>query len=196
MQIDTIAGRILLAAVTALLLWPSAALAADPSQQWQREHARKLNERFAELATAASKIEANRLESKIWALWNQSGCDEVDTLMWQAQLAMRQGQYQQAIELTGQVIGMSPNYPEGWNLRATVRFFMGDAAASAADIKRTLVLEPRHFGALAGMTTINMRAKKWRAAHETLKAALEVHPYLRDRSLLKTLEDRAKARRR
>ena len=106
---------------------------------------------------------------------------------------MRQGQHQQAIELTGRVIRLSPSYPEGWNLRATVSFFMGDAAASAADIRRTLALEPRHFGALAGMTTINMRAKKWHAALDTLKAALKVHPYLRDRTLVRMLEERAKA---
>ena len=183
-------------AAAALLLWPAVAHAAKADQQWQRDHARQLDERFAKLAAAATKLEANRLESQIWALWNQSGCDQVDALMWQAQLAMRQGQHQEAVELTGKVIRLSPDYPEGWNLRATVLFFMGDVAASSADIKRTLALEPRHFGALAGMTTINMRAKKWAAALRTLKAALKVHPFLRDRSLVRMLEQRARDGRR
>ena len=183
-------------AAAALLLWPAAAHASKADRQWQRDHARQLDERFAKLAAAATKLEANRLESQIWALWNQSGCDQVDALMWQAQLAMRQGQHQEAVELTGKVIRLSPDYPEGWNLRATVLFFMGDMAASSADIKRTLALEPRHFGALAGMTTINMRAKKWAAALRTLKAALKVHPFLRDRSLVRMLEQRARDGRR
>lgn len=196
MRFDTFPGRILLAAIAILLQVPTGARAADPSQQWQRDHAHNLDERFAKLAAAGSKVEANRLESQIWALWNQSGCDEVDALMWQAQLAMRQGQYRQAIALTGRVIRLLPSYPEGWNLRATVRFFMGDMAASAADIKRTLSIEPRHFGALAGMTTINMRAQKWSAALATLRAALKIHPHLRDRSLVKMLEDRANAKQR
>ena len=161
---------------------------------WKRDHARKLDKRFAELAAAASKVEANNLESRIWALWQQSGCDDVDSLIWQAQLAIQQGQHKHAIKIAGRAIRLSPHHAEAWNLRATALFFIGDHTRSAADIAQTLMLEPRHFGALAGMTTINMRAKKWRAALKTLKAALKIHPYLRDRRLVTTLEQRAKSK--
>ena len=192
MRIEIIAYRILLGALLVCLSLPTPARACDAEPAWKRDHARKLDERFAKLATAASKDVANKLESQIWALWQQSGCDDVDSLMWQAQLAIQQGQHKHAIDIAGRVIRLSPGYAEAWNLRATALFFLGDHTRSAADIAQTLTLEPRHFGALAGMTTINMRARKWGAALETLKAALKIHPHLRDRTLVTTLEQRAR----
>ena len=191
MRLDVIIGRLLLGAMLAVLHLSTAAHAVDADTNWKREHARDLDARFAQLSAARSKVEANRLESQIWTLWNQSGCEKVDALMLQAQLALRQGQHKHAIDLTSEVIELLPRYPEGWNLRATVLFFMGDGARSAADIAKTLELEPRHFGALAGLTTINMRAKNWPAAYRSLQAAMKVHPYLRDGSLLAELKQRA-----
>ena len=194
MRIETIAYRVLLGALLVCLSLLTPARACDAGSAWKRDHARKLDERFAELATAASKEVANKLESQIWALWQQSGCDGVDSLMWQAQLAIQQGQHKHAIEIAGRAIRLSPRHAEAWNLRATAYFFMGEHGRSAADITQTLTLEPRHFGALAGMTTIYMRARKWGAALSTLKAALQIHPHLRDRTLVTTLEQRAKSK--
>ena len=168
-------GAILLLAQFALL-----DALGDEGKQWQLQHARKLNEKLTALAAARTEAEANRLASQVWSLWLQSGRDDVDALMWQARRALRQGQYQHAIGILDQALRLSPRYSEAWNLRATVLFYMGKDEESAADIERTLALEPRHFGALSGLMMIHMRAKNWAAALRSLRAALKVHPYLHD----------------
>ena len=193
MRIETFVFQFVLGVVLSVVLSSGTAHAVEANEKWRRDQARQLDKRFAELAAARTKAEANQLESQIWALWYQSGCDDVDSLLWQTQLALGQGQHNHAVGLADRLVRMAPRHAEAWNMRATVRFFMGDHAGSTADIARTLRLEPRHFGALAGMTSINMQAKNWRAALKALRKALEIHPFLQDRSLLKELEARVRA---
>jgi hypothetical protein len=45
-------------------------------------------------------------------------------------------------------------------------------------VKRTLALEPRHFGALSGLGLINMALKRPGDALVAFEAALAVHPQM------------------
>jgi len=59
------------------------------------------------------------------------------------------------------------------------------------DIKRTLALEPRHFGALAELGAIYMRLEDFEAAKSALLKALEINPHLAaTRRNLETVERR------
>ena len=62
------------------------------------------------------------------------------------------------------IIELAPDYVEGWNQRATVLFMLGRDTESVRDIQQVLRIEPRHFGALAGLGLIHMRASNWQAA--------------------------------
>ena len=53
--------------------------------------------------------------------------------------------------LCSTVIELAPEFAEGWNRRATVRYLATDIDGSIADVNATLDLEPRHFGALSGL---------------------------------------------
>ena len=52
---------------------------------------------------------------------------------------------------------------------------MGDFDASVADIRRTLTLEPRHFGALSGMGLIYDAIGNPAAAVKVWEKTLEIH---------------------
>ena len=52
--------------------------------------------------------------------------------------------------------GAGPRLGRGWNKRATVLYLLGEHDRSLADIERVLALEPRHFGALAGIGLIRI----------------------------------------
>jgi tetratricopeptide (TPR) repeat protein len=75
---------------------------------------------------------------------------------------------------------MKPDYAEGWNRRATLHFMMNDYGRSMADIQKTLTLEPRHFGAMAGMAAILKDTGRKEAALQAFERVLTVYPMMRE----------------
>ena len=191
--------RVLLV-LAVLVLFPIAAAPAGaqfgvaPVESSKQKNAAELDKLFDSLRRSSSEDEAKQLAKQIWSLWYESGNDDVDLMMRQARQSFTRGQHKAAIARIDEALRLKPRYAEAWNLRATIHFYMGNDEASVADIERTLALEPRHFGALAGLMMINMRAENWSAALKSLQAALKVHPFLNERSLLPRLEELAKGR--
>ena len=106
--------------------------------------------------------------------------------MHQPQQAMSRRQvydFNGAIEMLNRVIERAPDYPEAWNQRATVYFFQQEYEKSLEDVARTLELEPRHFGALAGRALIRLSQFKPALARQNVIEALKIHPYLPERKL-------------
>ena len=79
-----------------------------------------------------------------------------------------------------QVIEKAPEFAEGWNKRATVYYLMGEYNHSIRDIRQTLLLEPRHFGAMAGFAWILLYQRDFEMAEYALRKALSVNPFLID----------------
>lgn len=67
-------------------------------------------------------------------------------------------------------------FSEGWNRRATVRFYQRDYDGSLADIEQTLRLEPRHFGAIWGLGMILGLRKDYEGAIVAFEKLLEIKP--------------------
>jgi tetratricopeptide (TPR) repeat protein len=83
-----------------------------------------------------------------------------------------------AADIYDAIIKRDPEFAEGWNRRATLRFMTGDYDGSVADIQKVLALEPRHFGALAGLGMIYMAVDEPEGALRAFEAALAIHPHL------------------
>ncbi|MGI9354475.1 MAG: tetratricopeptide repeat protein, partial [Rhizobiaceae bacterium] len=96
-----------------------------------------------------------------------------------ARAATGRKSYGKALDLLDQVVTMRPNYAEGFNQRATLHFMMKNYSKSIADIERTLALEPRHFGALAGLANILEQLGEKKRAMETWYRALAVYPTMK-----------------
>ena len=77
-----------------------------------------------------------------------------------------------------QLIRVAPEFAEGWNKRATVRFLAKDYPGSIADCRETLARNPNHFGALSGQGLCHMALKQYKEAAELFRRALAVHPRL------------------
>ena len=69
---------------------------------------------------------------------------------------MNKFQYKKSIYFFSKIIEKNPNFAEAWNKRATVYYLLGNYEESISDIRQTLRLEPRHFGALDGLGLIFM----------------------------------------
>ncbi len=131
---------------------------------------------FEQLKKADSNNEARAIESRIWAAWLEAPDDNAESLMSQISAAMSVGQYQLALRLCDQLVDSRPDYAEAWNKRATVQYLLGSHGYSVADIKETLVREPRHFGALSGLGLIFMASGNYAAAVDAFEAVLALSP--------------------
>ena len=87
-------------------------------------------------------------------------------------------EYARASQLLDQLVEHAPNFAEAWNQRAIVFFLDGKYGASLRDIEQTLILEPRHFGALSGRAQVYIRLDEPELALKSFQEALEQNPWM------------------
>lgn len=132
---------------------------------------------FADLARQDND-QWETVQGEIWRTWSRSGSASMDLLLRRANEAADAGDFDGALLFLDDLVRLAPDFAEGWNKRATVHFLRGDYGASVADIERTLMLEPRHFGALSGLAIILDRTGQKEGALRAWRRALEIHPHL------------------
>jgi tetratricopeptide (TPR) repeat protein len=120
------------------------------------ETGQEVDQLFTQLKVANQTQTIHRTQRRIRELWADHADPRIDTLMEQGVQAMYGEDYDKAIALFTEIIQQKPLFAEGWNKRATVYFVQGDLRASMQDIRETLKLEDRHFGALSGLASIHV----------------------------------------
>ena len=160
-----------------------------PADAPKPSRAEQLETLFATLKTAKDAEAGRSAENAIVGLWLESGSDTIDLLMTWAIAATAEKDYATALDFLDRVTMLDPEFAEGWNRRATVYFLLDDYGKSIADVERTLQLEPRHFGALAGLGAMLSNLGESQRAIEAYRQALAVDPFLdKVRDALKKLE--------
>lgn len=164
------------------------ALAALPASAGSKT-ASSLDRLFGALHATTDPDEANRLTGLIWVIWNHAEDPETDRLMTEGREAMERLDFDTALARFTAVVEREPNFAEGWNKRATLYYVMGRYRDSIGDIDRVLDLEPRHFGALAGLGMNYEALGDDRRALQAWRRALKANPYLLDAQVrVKALE--------
>jgi Tfp pilus assembly protein PilF len=149
-----------------------------PGRKPARSLSRQLDGLFAALARATGAPEASRIETLIWAAWMSHDDPAAEETLERATRAIAAHDYAEAEALLDELVAAHPAYAEAWNKRATLYFRMERDEESVADIRRTLALEPRHFGAICGFGQICMRHGNRAAAMFAFDAALRINPSL------------------
>jgi tetratricopeptide (TPR) repeat protein len=124
------------------------------------------------------RIRAATAEAFLWSVWCRSGNPEADGLFRGGVEAMQQGKLEDAEVLFTRVIEAVPDFAEGWNKRATVRFMRKDFVGSIADCQETIARNRNHFGACSGQGLCHMSLGQYREAAICFRASLEIHPHL------------------
>ncbi|MBS1269645.1 MAG: hypothetical protein MAG794_00596 [Gammaproteobacteria bacterium] len=140
------------------------------------QNAEGLDKLFGALATAEYRETALRLEREIWRVWLDSGDDRIDREMKAGIRTMSGGRLESAIRHFTRITEMAPKFAEGWNKRATAYYLNDELARSMHDIQKTLRLEPRHFGAIAGMGLIFLRQGDEHGAMSAFEQVLKIYP--------------------
>ena len=138
----------------------------------------RLDELFADLHTVISQEAADQITTEIWTIWRRSPDNTINELMRSGGAAMSQGRLRRALVLFDEIVERDPGFAEGWNKRATIYFFMREYEKSLDDVRQTLLLEPRHFGAMAGLGLIFMSLNYYEPALEAFEKALDINPHL------------------
>ncbi|MGF1639328.1 MAG: hypothetical protein ACFCUO_00100 [Rhodospirillales bacterium] len=136
-----------------------------------------LDELFRRLAATPPAADAYAIEDRIWETWIDHPDPAAAAAMGAAIAAIAARRDDEARPLLDDLVRRQPLWAEAWNKRATLHFLCRRDAESAADIRRTLELEPRHFGALAGFARICLRHGETAAALVAFQAALAVNPH-------------------
>lgn len=117
-------------------------------------------------------------EAILWRSWCRAGDPETDRLFRAGVDAMQNRRLAESEELFTRVIQRQPQFAEGWNKRATVRYVRRDFRGSIADCQETLGRNRNHFGAASGQGLCHLSLSEYREAAICFRRALEIHPYL------------------
>ena len=125
------------------------------------------------------------IEQKIWKLWSQHPTNQNLTIkLEEGSELVRNQKLLKAIEIFSEVIKIDPEWAEAWNKRATVLYMLGDYQGSQEDIDKVLILEKRHFGALAGQGLVNIKLENYEKAIESYEKAQEIYPSMKSPKIM------------
>lgn len=149
----------------------------------------RLDALFDALQADLPSPSVDEIEDEIWTIWTSHDDPALEARMQRAIEAIARRRLDEAEQLLDGLVRDAPDWAETWNKRATLRFLQHRDGESAADIRRTLELEPRHFGAICGFGQICLRHGETAAAAGVFAAALELNPHLDSvRAMLAELE--------
>jgi tetratricopeptide (TPR) repeat protein len=137
------------------------------------------NEKEALDALKGDDLElAATAEAFLWRTWCQSANAEINRILRAGVEAMQSGSLHRAEACFDTLVETAPEFPEGWNKRATVRYLRKNFQGSIADCQEALARNPHHFGAASGQGLCHLSLRQFREAAVCFRRALGIHPHL------------------
>jgi tetratricopeptide (TPR) repeat protein len=155
---------------------PQAKQAEPPAKTPAEERA----DLYTRLAASKDADETGGIITKLLHSYSESGSDTADLLLKRARQAIGVENYADALKILDTTVALQPDWAEGWNARATVRYLDDDYKGSMADIAQTLKRDPKHLGALMGMGMILEAREKREDALKIYQRVLEIAPHWRN----------------
>lgn len=145
---------------------PAAADQTDP----------RLDLLFEELRVGDA-VRAEENVGRIIEIWSDSSSDTVDLLYARAELSFDNGADDLASALLDHVVGLAPNFAQGYALRGVIRLSQEDRAGAIEDFSKVLELEPRHFLVRTTLAQILLAGGDKLEAYEMFQKVLEWNPH-------------------
>lgn len=163
-------------ATTAVIALAAVLAFAAPASA--RQDDARLDDLFRKLLVTPAGETAEVVEDQIWTIWLEHPGHDVLTLMNAGVRFMHKDDFKAAIGVFDRIVTLAPTYAEGWNKRANAHYLLGNYPAAVADIRKTLMLEPRHFAALAGLGLVYLAVDEPAGALKAFEAALAINPHM------------------
>ena len=140
---------------------------------------------FAQIQTAPDEAMARGYTNALWALWTKAPDQAAQEVLDDGMTRRSSYDFLAAEAAFDRLIAYCPEYAEGYNQRAFVRFLREEHAAALPDLDRALSINPNHVAALAGKAMTLMALGREDEAQEVLRMALKLHPWLPERAFLR-----------
>lgn len=165
-------------------------LAELPSRKPHPRLPQELDLLFERLQQDAPSPSEHEVEDLIWQVWSEEEDAAAGDGLEAAIRALALRDLEEAELLLDRLAERYPDWPEVFNKRATLYFLTESDNEALEDILHTLELEPRHFGALAGLGQICLRNDEPEAAIAAFRAAIAINPHLIGaQALIEDLDD-------
>tara|TARA_B100001094_G_C17844417_1_gene629549 strand:- start:111 stop:677 length:567 start_codon:yes stop_codon:yes gene_type:complete len=128
------------------------------------------------LSMSKTQKDAKELRERIWDSWLNGISIEHKKKVNDAMFKFNSGQISLAEKAFSEIIKVEPAYMEAWNKRATIRYMSGNLEGSLSDINEVLSRQPRHFGAIFGMSLIFLAQKKYEDALDNYLLLKRIDP--------------------
>jgi tetratricopeptide (TPR) repeat protein len=155
-------------------------LVVSPHRRPSATQPARLYDLFRRLQAATDPDDASETEQAIWSAWMTPRPGRPADELERATRAMVAADFGIAERILSGLTFAYPDFAEAWNKRATLYYIQRRDDASVASIRRTLELEPRHFGAICGFAEILVAHGERSAAAFAFDAALKLNPHLGD----------------
>lgn len=167
-------------ALVAGLLVPVAGFTSCPEAP---DHSEALNDLIRDVRAAKTEMAGREISNRMWELWADAPDEPAQEILDAGMSRRSSYDLAGAIREFDRLIAYCPAYAEGYNQRAFANFLRQDFAAALVDLDRALALSPDHIAAQAGRALSLLGLGRTDEARKSLAAALELNPWLSERSL-------------
>ena len=137
-----------------------------------------------EIRRAPTEASARPFSNRMWELWLDAPDGTAQALLDEGIARLRVADHEGAEATLSRLVDYCPDYAEGYNQRAFSKFLRGDYGGALDDLELAIERSPRHVGALSGRALTLMGLGRTEAGQSALREALDINPWLSERSLL------------
>ena len=157
------------------------------------DHTAEISELLDRLQSVGEQGAAQAISNERWACWTDAPDETAQEILDRGMRKRAAWDLLGAREEFDTLVRYCPEYAEGYNQRAFVSFLGQDYGAALPDLDKAIALSPQHVGALSGRALTLVGLGREAEAQDALAAALELNPWLPERSLYKPPEPKPKS---
>ena len=114
---------------------------------------------------------------KLWGLWFSEAGDDALSQIRKVAYLIDQKKLDEAKEFSLKLVANYPGFAEAHNKLAIVLYLLGKYAESAIECKKTVQINPLHFGAWNGLGLCLFNLGRYEEALKSFERALKIQPY-------------------
>ncbi len=168
--------------IFAICLMSATAAAADCPPSPDIEEAQ--DQLLEQIQAAPNESAARIISNQLWDLWARAPDQHAQDILDRGLKAHAVWEFDAAIEAFTELIVYCPDYAEGYNQRAFVKFIRQDYAAALEDLDSAIERSPKHVAAISGKALTLMGLGRDDEAQDVLRAALAMNPWLPEKRFL------------